>query len=90
MQEIYPTGHRTVIAGTAVQARGEAACGWTFGSGCHEAVWMLGNFQILDGGQARNGGNSGMFWRGLFPRAEVEVIPGNWELSGLRGTGIGR
>jgi alkylation response protein AidB-like acyl-CoA dehydrogenase len=28
-----------------------------------------------------------MFWRGLFPRAEVEVIPGSWEVSGLRGTG---
>ena len=23
----------------------------------------------------------------LFPRAEVEVIPGSWEVSGLRGTG---
>ena len=26
---------------------------WTFGSGCREATWMLGSFQILDGGEPR-------------------------------------
>ena len=59
MQEIYPKGHRTVIAGTAVQGGGQAVAveggyrvsgRWTFGSGCHEAAWMLGSFQILDDG----------------------------------------
>ena len=95
VQEIYPKGHRTVIAGTAVQGGGQAVAveggyrvsgRWTFGSGCHEAAWMLGSFQILDDGQPRRD-DGGMFWRGLFPRAEVEVIPGTWEVSGLRGTG---
>ena len=96
VQEIYPKGHRTVIAGTAVQGGGEAVSvpggyrvsgRWTFGSGCHEAAWMLGSFQILDDGQPRRRDDGGMFWRGVFPRAEVEVIPGSWEVSGLRGTG---
>src|SRR5580692_3247032 len=96
VQEIYPKGHRTVIAGTAVQGGGQAvpveggyrvSGRWTFGSGCHEAAWMLGSFQILDDGQPRRRDDGGMFWRGLFPRAEVEVIPGSWEVSGLRGTG---
>src|SRR5229473_3464682 len=96
VQEIYPKGHRTVIAGTAVQGGGQAVSveggyrvsgRWTFGSGCHEAAWMLGSFQILDDGQPRRRDDGGMFWRGLFPRAEVEVIPGSWEVSGLRGTG---
>jgi alkylation response protein AidB-like acyl-CoA dehydrogenase len=96
VQELYPKGHRTVIAGTAVQGGGQAVSvpggyrvsgRWTFGSGCHEAAWMLGSFQILDGDQPRRRDDGGMFWRGLFPRAEVEVIPGSWEVSGLRGTG---
>ena len=96
MHEIYPNGHRTVIAGTAVQGGGQAVAveggyrvsgRWTFGSGCHEAAWMLGSFQILDDGQPRRRDDGGMFWRGLFPRAEVEVIPDSWEVSGLRGTG---
>jgi alkylation response protein AidB-like acyl-CoA dehydrogenase len=96
VQEIYPKDHRTVIAGTAVQGGGQAVSvqggyrvsgRWTFGSGCHEAAWMLGSFQILDDGQPRRRDDGGMFWRGLFPRAEVEVIPGSWEVSGLRGTG---
>src|SRR5215467_8052566 len=87
VHEIYPKGHRTVIAGTAVQGGGRAvpvAGGyrvsgrWTFGSGCHEAAWMLGSFQILDDGEPRRRDDGGMFWRGLFPRAEVEVIPGSW------------
>ena len=60
---------------------------WTFGSGCHEAKWMLGSFQILDDGQPRRREDGGMFWRGVFPRAEVEVIPGSWDVTGLRGTG---
>ena len=96
VQEIYPKGHRTVIAGTAVQGGGQAVSveggyrvsgRWTFGSGCHEAAWMLGSFQILDDGEPRRRDDGGMFWRGVFPRAEVEVIPGSWEVSGLRGTG---
>lgn len=97
VQEIYPKGHRNVIAGTAIQGGGQAVAvpggyrvsgRWTFGSGCQEAAWMLGSFQILDDdGQPRRRADGGLFWRGVFPRAEVEVIPDSWEVSGLRGTG---
>jgi alkylation response protein AidB-like acyl-CoA dehydrogenase len=62
VNEIYPHGHATVIAGTAVQGGGQAvpveggyriSGHWTFGTGCQEAVWMLGSFQILDDGKPR-------------------------------------
>src|SRR3984957_7646218 len=60
--EIYPPGHATVIAGTAVQGGGQAVPveggyrvngHWTFGSGCQESSWMLASFQILDDGEPR-------------------------------------
>ena len=97
VHEIYPSGHATVIAGTAVQGGGQAvpvAGGyrvngrWTFGSGCREATWMLGSFQILDGGEPRRRSDGGsLYWRGVFPRAEAEIVPGSWDVAGLRGTG---
>ena len=86
VHEIYPPGHATVIAGTAVQGGGTAvpvAGGyrvnghWTFGSGCQESSWMLGSFQILDGGQPRRRPDGGsLYWRGVFPRAEAKIVPG--------------
>jgi alkylation response protein AidB-like acyl-CoA dehydrogenase len=97
VHELYPPGHATVIAGTAVQGGGQAvpvpggyrvSGRWTFGTGCQEANWMLGSFQVLDDGQPRrNPDGSAAFWRALFPRAEIEVVPGSWEVAGLRGTG---
>jgi alkylation response protein AidB-like acyl-CoA dehydrogenase len=97
VHEIYPPGHATVIAGTAVQGGGTAvpvAGGyrvnghWTFGSGCQESSWMLGSFQILDLGQPRRRPDGGsLYWRGVFPRAEAKIIPGSWDVAGLRGTG---
>ena len=97
VHEIYPPGHATVIAGTAVQGGGTAvpvAGGyrvnghWTFGSGCQESSWMLGSFQILDGGQPRRRPDGGsLYWRGVFPRAEAKIVPGSWDVAGLRGTG---
>lgn len=96
VRDLYGEGHRTVVAGTAIQGGGQAipveggyrvTGRWTFGSGCQEAVWMLGSFQILDDGEPRRRADGGMFWRGMFPRAEVEVIPGSWDVTGLRGTG---
>jgi indole-3-acetate monooxygenase len=96
VHEIHGHGP-SVIAGTAVQGGGEAvpveggyrvSGHWTFGSGCHEAAWMLGSFQILDAGTPRRGPDGRpLFWRGLFPRAEAEIIPGSWNVAGLRGTG---
>src|ERR1700722_17742736 len=97
VHEIYPSGHATVIAGTAVQGGGQAvpvAGGyrvngrWTFGSGCRESSWMLGSFQILDDGEPRRRPDGGsMYWRGVFPRTEAEIVPGSWDVAGLRGTG---
>jgi alkylation response protein AidB-like acyl-CoA dehydrogenase len=97
VHELYPAGHATVMAGTAVQGGGEAvpveggyriSGHWTFGTGCQEAAWMLGSFQILDDGKPRTRPDGGpLFWRAVFPRAEVEVVPGSWDVAGLRGTG---
>ncbi len=95
--EIYPPGHATVIAGTAVQGGGQAvpveggyrvSGRWTFGSGCQESSWMLGSFQILEAGEPRRRPDGGsLYWRGVFPRAEAEIVPGSWDVAGLRGTG---
>jgi alkylation response protein AidB-like acyl-CoA dehydrogenase len=97
VHEIYPPGHSTVMAGTAVQGGGTAVPveggyrvngRWTFGSGCQESSWMLGSFQILDDGEPRRRPDGGaMYWRGVFPRAEAEIVPGSWDVAGLRGTG---
>jgi alkylation response protein AidB-like acyl-CoA dehydrogenase len=87
----------SIIAGTAVQGGGEAVPveggyrvngHWTFGTGCQESSWMLGSFQILDDGQPRRRPDGApLFWRGVFPRAEANVVPGSWDVTGLRGTG---
>ena len=86
-----------MIAGTAVQGGGQAVPvdggyrvtgRWSFGSGCQESHWMLGSFQILDDGKPRLGPEGKpLYWRGVFPRAEAEIVPGSWDVSGLRGTG---
>jgi len=96
VQEIH--GPRpSIIAGTAVQGGGQAAAvdggyrvsgHWTFGTGCQEAAWMLGSFQILENGEPRRRPDgSPLFWRGVFRREDATVIPGSWEVAGLRGTG---
>src|SRR5215472_2941802 len=76
--EIYGHGADAIIAGTAVQGGGEAvpvAGGyrvsgrWQYGSGCREAAWMLGSFQILDDGGPRRGPDgAALYWRGFFRR----------------------
>src|SRR5215467_11841644 len=96
VREIYGHGD-TVMAGTAVQGGGRAVPvdggyrvtgRWRFGSGCQESSWMLGSFQIFDGDQPRRSpdGNS-VYWRGVFPRSEAQVVEGTWDVSGLRATG---
>ena len=94
--EMHGDGPKTV-AGTAVRGAGRAvpvAGGyrvtgrWSFGSGCHECAWMLGSFQIFDDGNPRRAPDGGaLHWRGVFARSEVEILPGTWEVSGVRGTG---
>jgi alkylation response protein AidB-like acyl-CoA dehydrogenase len=98
VHEIYAKRADTIIAGTAVPGGGQAvpvAGGyrvsgrWQFGSGCQEASWMLGSFQVLgDDSQPRRHPNGGsLYWRGVFARSEVEIVPGSWDVAGLRGTG---
>jgi indole-3-acetate monooxygenase len=97
VDEIYAHGADTIIAGTAVPGGGKAtpvpggyrvSGRWQFGSGCQESAWMLGSFQILDDGQPRRRPDGGpLFWRGVFPRTEAEIVPGSWDVAGLRGTG---
>jgi len=61
---------------------------WSFGSGSPEASWMLGSFQILDDGKPRlSPEGKPLYWRGFFSRAEVEIVPGSWDVTGLRGNG---
>src|SRR6185437_15374097 len=95
--EVYADGVELCGAGTAVQGGGTAvpvpggyrvAGRWSFGSGQQEASWMLGSFQILDGGKPRMSPEGRpLFWRGVFPRAETETVAGSWDVTGLRGTG---
>ena len=48
---------------------------------------MLGSFQIMENGQPRRRQDGGTFWRAIFRREEAEVVPGSWDVTGLRGTG---
>lgn len=50
---------------------------------------MLGSFQVLgdDGKPHKNADGSTLFRRGIFHRAEAEIIPGSWDVAGMRGTG---
>ena len=98
VQEIYGKRADTVIAGTAVPGGGKAVAvpggyrvtgHWQFGSGCNEASWMLGSFQVIgdDGALVRHPNGGSAYWRGVFARSEVEIVPGSWDVTGLRGTG---
>ena len=98
VEEIYGKRADTVIAGTAVPGGGRAnrvAGGyrvtgrWQFGSGCNEASWMLGSFQVIgdDGQPLPHPDGGSLYWRGVFARTEVEIVPGSWDVAGLRGTG---
>jgi indole-3-acetate monooxygenase len=94
--ELYGNGPAN-LAGTAVQGGGTAipvdggyrvSGRWQFGSGCNEASWMLGSFQIVDDGKPRTSPEGKpLFWRGIFQRSEAEIVPGSWDVAGLRGTG---
>jgi alkylation response protein AidB-like acyl-CoA dehydrogenase len=97
VHEIYGNGGDTAIAGTAVQGGGRAVPvdggyrvtgRWPFGTGCQESSWMLGSFQILDGGEPRRSPDgTSVYWRGVFARSEAQIVEGSWDVSGLRATG---
>jgi alkylation response protein AidB-like acyl-CoA dehydrogenase len=97
VQELYAQRPDTPIAGTAVMGGGRAVPveggyrvtgRWPFGTGCQEASWMLGSFQIFDGDKPRRSpdGNSS-HWRGIFRRSEAQIVEGSWDVAGLRATG---
>jgi len=97
VQELYAQRPDTPIAGTAVMGGGRAVPveggyrvtgRWPFGTGCQEASWMLGSFQIFDGDRPRRSpdGNSS-HWRGIFKRSEARIVEGSWDVAGLRATG---
>jgi alkylation response protein AidB-like acyl-CoA dehydrogenase len=97
VQELYAQRPDTPIAGTAVMGGGRAVPveggyrvtgRWPFGTGCQEASWMLGSFQIFDGEKPRRSpdGNSS-HWRGIFRRSEARIVDGSWDVAGLRATG---
>jgi len=88
----------SIIAGTAVPGGGQGVPvpggyrvtgRWQFGTGCSEASWMLGSFQVLgeDGQPVPHPDGGSLYWRGVFQRSEVEVVSGTWDVAGLRGTG---
>lgn len=98
VDEIYGEKADTVMAGTAVPGGGTAievpggyrvTGRWQFGTGCQEASWMLGSFQVRgDDGKPRPHPDGGsLYWRGVFERGEVKIVPGSWDVAGLRGTG---
>jgi indole-3-acetate monooxygenase len=97
IREIYGQGGDVAVAGTAVQGGGRAVPvdggyrvtgRWPFGTGCQESPWMLGSFQILDGDQLRlSPDGASVYWRGVFHRAETQIVAGSWDVSGLRATG---
>ena len=97
IREIYGQGGDVAVAGTAVQGGGRAVPvdggyrvtgRWPFGTGCQESPWMLGSFQILDRDQPRRSPDgASVYWRGVFHRAETQIVAGSWDVSGLRATG---
>src|SRR5258707_1205524 len=97
IREIYGPGGDVAVAGTAVQGGGRAVPvdggyrvtgRWPFGTGCQESPWMLSSFQILDGDQPRRSPDgASVYWRGIFHRAETQIVAGSWDVSGLRATG---
>src|SRR5579864_9302379 len=89
VHEIYGKRADTIIAGTEVPGGYRVSGHWQFGSGCQEASWMLGSFQVIgdDGKPRRHPDGGSLYWRGVFARSEVEIVPGSWDVAGLRGTG---
>jgi alkylation response protein AidB-like acyl-CoA dehydrogenase len=93
LDEIYGHSPDQVLAGTVVPGggRGHRVAGgyrvsgrWRFGSGCREASWMVGNFD-LDRDRSPGEDAAGVY-RVLIPASECTVID-TWDVTGMRGTG---
>ncbi len=97
VHEVFARGADTVVAGTAVMGGGRAvpveggyrvSGRWPFGTGCQESAWMVGSFQIHDGGEPRRSPDgASAYWRGVFYRSEAQVVDGSWDVTGMRATG---
>jgi alkylation response protein AidB-like acyl-CoA dehydrogenase len=93
VEELFGSSPDQVIAGTLVPGGGTGVVvdggyrvsgRWRFGSGCREARWMVGNFELVgdDGSPVRPDG----VFRVAFPIDDVTIID-TWDMTGMRGTG---
>jgi indole-3-acetate monooxygenase len=89
VEEIFAEGPDTIIAGTLVPGGGhgtrveggyQVTGRWRFGSGCREARWMVGNFDIP-------GEDGSGVYRGAFDVDDVTIHSETWDVTGMRGTG---
>ena len=89
LSEIFANGPDTIIAGTLVPGGGQGVRvdggyrvtgRWRFGSGCREACWMVGNFDIP-------GEDGSGVYRVAFPVEDVTIHLDTWDVTGMRGTG---
>jgi alkylation response protein AidB-like acyl-CoA dehydrogenase len=93
VEELFGARANHVVAGTLVPGGGkgrrvdggyQVTGRWRFGSGCREARWMVGNFDLVnDAGDVVD--PSGVY-RAAFPIEDVTVID-TWDMTGMRGTG---
>ena len=98
IEAIYGRGPDVILAGTVTLDRdstravatpyGYRITGrWRFGSGAHEADYMIGSAQVFDGEAPRVNAGGALEWRYFaVPRSAV-TLHDNWETMGLRGTG---
>jgi indole-3-acetate monooxygenase len=93
VEELFGGERNVVIAGTLVPGGGtgkrveggyRVTGRWRFGSGCREASWMIGNFDLVgdDGAVVQPNG----VFRVAFPITDVSIID-TWDMTGMRGTG---
>jgi indole-3-acetate monooxygenase len=89
VDELFAGGALPVIAGTLVPGGGQGrnvdggyvvSGRWRFGSGCSEAHWMIGNFEVA-------GEDGSGVYRVAFPVDDVTIFRDTWEVTGMRGTG---
>jgi indole-3-acetate monooxygenase len=62
---------------------------WGFGSGSRHSTWVGGHCAIFDadGIAQKKPDGSPMERTALFPRSEITIVDGQWNVIGLRGTG---
>ena len=96
VEELYAAGADQIVAGTLVPGggRGRRVEGgyvvtgrWRFGSGCREARWMIGNFDLDDETAAASEGEPPPGVYRVAFRAEECTVIDTWDMTGMRGTG---